>query len=396
MTTNQDFYKNLKSFTEFNKALDQSLYKPVPEDWFIVIADIKNSTIAIENDKYKDVNIIGASCIIAVLNTLDKNEDIPFVFGGDGATFTIPQHLIGQTAQALANTRIMAKNMFDLELRIGIVPITELNNLGKKVEIAKYQISEHTSIAMFSGGGLSYADNLIKNKQEQYSIETYIDNTSKIPPDFSGLECRWNPVKATKGEMLTLMVQATNEEQAEALYKDILEHIKNIYGNAECYQPNNHNNMSLTFDPQNHKKEMRARTAQKGILGRTLHRMHIYGIVLLGTLTISFERAFLKPEKRAITNDLIQNTDFQKFDDVLRMVIDSRPDQTKKLEEYLLEQHKQGRCIYGTHISDDALITCMIFDRKDRHLHFIDGASGGYALAAKKMKEQVKPEKRVA
>jgi hypothetical protein len=25
----------------------------------------------------------------------------------------------------------------------------------------------------------------------------------------------------------------------------------------------------------------------------------------------------------------------------------------------------------------------MVFDRKDRHLHFVDGASGGYALAAK-------------
>ncbi|HBU76611.1 MAG TPA: hypothetical protein DEF18_00775 [Muricauda sp.] len=34
-------------------------------------------------------------------------------------------------------------------------------------------------------------------------------------------------------------------------------------------------------------------------------------------------------------------------------------------------------------------MTCMVFDRKDRHLHFVDGASGGYALAAKQMKGQL-------
>jgi hypothetical protein len=31
----------------------------------------------------------------------------------------------------------------------------------------------------------------------------------------------------------------------------------------------------------------------------------------------------------------------------------------------------------------------MVFDRKERHLHFVDGASGGYALAAKQLKDQI-------
>ena len=44
---------------------------------------------------------------------------------------------------------------------------------------------------------------------------------------------------------------------------------------------------------------------------------------------------------------------------------------------------------YGIQISDSGLMTCMVFDRKDRHLHFVDGASGGYALAAKQMKGQL-------
>ncbi|MDP7147450.1 MAG: DUF3095 family protein [Nitrospinaceae bacterium] len=40
-------------------------------------------------------------------------------------------------------------------------------------------------------------------------------------------------------------------------------------------------------------------------------------------------------------------------------------------------------------LSDSTLMTCMVFDRKERHLHFVDGASGGYALAAKQLKGQI-------
>jgi len=41
----------------------------------------------------------------------------------------------------------------------------------------------------------------------------------------------------------------------------------------------------------------------------------------------------------------------------------------------------------------EALITCPILDRQEEHFHFIDGASGGYALAAKNMKGQEKLQK---
>ena len=86
---------------------------------------------------------------------------------------------------------------------------------------------------------------------------------------------------------------------------------------------------------------------------------------------------------------LTKNSDFQKFDDTLRMTIDSNPEQRKKLVEYLDGKMKEGALFYGIQISDSALMTCMVFDRKERHLHFVDGASGGYALAAKQLKDQI-------
>jgi hypothetical protein len=35
-------------------------------------------------------------------------------------------------------------------------------------------------------------------------------------------------------------------------------------------------------------------------------------------------------------------------------------------------------------------MTCLVFERDGRQVHFVDGADGGYTLAAKKMKERMR------
>lgn len=61
-----------------------SHYVKPPEDSYLVIADVAGSTKAIAEGKYKAVNMVGASAIVALTNTLGT-MDFPFVFGGDGA-----------------------------------------------------------------------------------------------------------------------------------------------------------------------------------------------------------------------------------------------------------------------------------------------------------------------
>jgi hypothetical protein len=56
-----------------------SKYQGKTIGWWVVVSDIKGSTKAIENVCYKDVNILGASSIIAVLNSV-KNVEIPLCF----------------------------------------------------------------------------------------------------------------------------------------------------------------------------------------------------------------------------------------------------------------------------------------------------------------------------
>jgi len=74
------FYSDLPIFRDFRGVADGNNYHDVPDDWLVVVSDIKGSTKAIESGRYKEVNIFWASSIIAVLNCV-QNVEIPSVFG---------------------------------------------------------------------------------------------------------------------------------------------------------------------------------------------------------------------------------------------------------------------------------------------------------------------------
>ena len=80
------------------------------------------------------------------------------------------------------------------------------------------------------------------------------------------------------------------------------------------------------------------------------------------------------------------------MDDALRMAIAADETQIEKLENYLECQYQKGKLVCGLHISENALIACAVFQESGNHISFIDGADGGYALAAKAMKEPLKSQ----
>ena len=88
--------------------------------------------------------------------------------------------------------------------------------------------------------------------------------------------------------------------------------------------------------------------------------------------------------------DMIENSDFRKFDGMLRMVIDGSDAQYEELRRYLETEHRKGRLVFGMHKSSEALVTCIVFSYNGNHVHFVDGSDGGYAMAARGLKEQVK------
>ncbi|MBA3531399.1 MAG: DUF3095 family protein [Ardenticatenales bacterium] len=158
----ENFYSLLAAHEVFLDVTDPETFTPVPSDWCIAIADIQGSTYAIQAGRYKEVNMVGAASIVALLN-IEREIELPFLFGGDGATILLPPSLGERAKAALLGTQQMAKREFDLELRVALISVSRVLEAGQSIGIAKFKISENYEQAMFTGGGLAYAEQLLKN-----------------------------------------------------------------------------------------------------------------------------------------------------------------------------------------------------------------------------------------
>jgi hypothetical protein len=284
----------------------------------------------------------------------------------------------------------MAADEFNLVLRVGIVPITAISS-NHEIKMAKLRISENYDQAILRGGGISYATNLIKDKATT-SFYSPKSKSSNPIADFSGLECRWQDIPTRHEEILSLIVFVTDPSQSQVdnLYREVINQIDRIYGKGTECHPVVSANLQLAFGEKNLSSETRVFTASKNWLKRILYLWKIRLINLLGDVLMSLNiktGAFNWGDYKQIVSE---STDFKKFDDVLRMVVSGTTQQRKKIIDYLEKKFQEGRLVYGFHVSDRALMTCLVFDRDGRQVHFVDGADGGYALAAKKMKERMK------
>jgi hypothetical protein len=85
--------------------------------------------------------------------------------------------------------------------------------------------------------------------------------------------------------------------------------------------------------------------------------------------------------------DVAGNTDFRKFDDGLKLTVDCPRDVIARIEALLRRAQEDGTAHYGLHSQDSALMTCIVpSPYTSDHMHFVDGAAGGYAKAAEMLK----------
>ena len=388
--TTDFFYANLPLLENFIDITDSRNFKSVPRDWYVVISDIIGSTQAIESGRYKEVNLLGACSIVAVLN-IGGNLDIPFVFGGDGATLLIPPSLFAPAREALLATSQLAREEFGMELRVGAVPMCDVRVNDYDVKLAKLKVSENYYQAIFTGDGLSYATELIKDPNTSH-LYLYQNATNNAKADLSNLECRWQDIPSKYGETISLIVKATSNQGdlANLTYRKIIEKIDTIYGSEEVLNPVDENYLNLGFSYQNLSAETRLCSQSSKLSHRMLYFFKIWFENLLGWLLMKLKVKFPDGDWGTYKRNAIAATDYRKFDDMLRMVIAGNGVQRKRLTDYLEKNYKQGKLVYGLHISDRALMTCLVFERHGRQVHFVDGADGGYAVAAKDMKDRLK------
>jgi hypothetical protein len=384
-----DFYASLTPLEQFGAITDARNFTPLPDDWQVVITDVRGSTRAIAEGRYKEVNMVGAASIVALLN-LAGPADLPFIFGGDGATLAIPPELLAPARATLGALQALARDSFGLELRAGVVPVAELAAAGHPVRVARVAISEQYAQAVFSGG-LTYAERLIKDPVAgvPYLVPPAPDAAAA---DLSGLECRWQDIPSRHGETVSLLITLApglDPAAAAATLAEVLARIEAIFGSEHDYHPLAVELLAASGDPARLTAEARARVPQGG-MGRLAYLARIYALNLAVGAYRRFELLLGRHPWWDRYRELVFRTaDYKKYDDTLRMILAGTPRQRERLEAYLELRHRRGELAYGVHVADRALMTCLVFERMGRQVHFVDGADGGYALAAKAMKERL-------
>ena len=225
------FYTKLKKHDcSASEALgNPNLFKKVPEDWYIVITDIQDSTRAVDMGMSEIVNLIATGSIIAALNiAAEAKIDIPFFFGGDGATLLIPPKLLEETMTALALYQQRIKDKFNTDLRVGSYKVAKVYKAEKNLKIAKIRLNKLFAIPIILGHGLHYAESIIKADYATIEIEATTDATLKL----EGMECRWNQIPApnTSDEVLCLLIDSVSESEQASIFKKVLDKIEAIYG----------------------------------------------------------------------------------------------------------------------------------------------------------------------
>ena len=162
--TTERFYADLKPFSDFAGIASFADYVDVPDDWIVMITDVVSSTSAIAEGRYKDVNMVGAATITAILN-IARELSLPFDFGGDGAVVLVPPTLAERARSALASLRHTASEVFSLDLRAAAIPVADLRAQGAELRIRRFELTPGNFLAMFSGGAIQKAEAILKDKK---------------------------------------------------------------------------------------------------------------------------------------------------------------------------------------------------------------------------------------
>ncbi len=370
-----DFYETIPVLDNFADAVRAENYQPLPDDWVVGFADVVGSTKAVADGRYKAVNMAGAGAIAAVANALDRRP-FPFVFGGDGASFAVSPSDAAAAAKALRAMAAFAREEFQFELRVAMAPVGEIRAAGYDVRVARFAAAPPCVYAMFAGGGLTWFD--AAAKRGSYALPLAEPGAR---PDLSGLSCRWGVAPAKHGLVLSLIVAPRGNDARFATL------INEIVKSSVAAQSSERPVTLMSLQPGNPGRAIALETRvnkASGLSQRKARFAAIRGYCIAIVLHI-FKLKVGRFDAATYAAELVANADFRKFDDGLRMTLDCSPEFADGLEARLTAA--EAFVEWGVFRQEAAQVTCFVPSvSQSGHVHFVDGAGGGYTMAAKAMK----------
>ena len=378
--TDDEFFADLPAMARAAETFAPENYRPAPDDWLLCVTDVENSTGAIDRGLHKRVNFAAASAIAALKN-LCAPASIPVLFGGDGCVAMVPAARAAETRLALARVRGFVARDLALNLRVGAVAVRDIRAAGAQVLVGRFEPAPGNAFGVFLGGGVQLCEDALKGRGDaalaaKLAIAPDLDDG--VPPDMSGLSCRWNELASTHGQMMSVIVAGAADPGA--LYREITR-LAELAGPS---RPVRGETLKASWPPPGLMLEAHAR---RGRWPAWLMALRVGFDTLIAHWVISGRRNVGGFNTDRYLAETAANTDFCKFDDSLCFVIDCSPEAVAAIRGFLEQRAKAEGFRFGLHLSPTALMTCLVQSAAEGlHVHFVDGGDGGYTSAARKLR----------
>lgn len=372
------FTQSLPVRTEFSTVLNDAAYQPAPDDWLIAVSDVVGSRKAIAAGQYKAVNMAGVAMISALMNALDTQE-VPFIFGGDGSAIIFAPTDRATVEDTMAKTVAWVRDDLGLSLRAALVPISVVRQAGHDVLVQATKVSEAVNNYAFRGGGISYAEKLMK--AGDFAVTPAPPGSR---PDLSGLSCRWSPISSAGEKIVSIIIESAPDREAgfPARAAKLLELAGMSGGKGNSPMPKDGPDFAMSHRALD--IEAKATRGERSLIRRKLLLFLEYALAWVLLKTRMPLGGFNPVHYREFTS---LNTDYRKFQDGLRVTVSLGDAELERLTEFLEDERKAKNLRYGLCVQDSAILTCYVPSvMTDQHFHFLDGAGGGYAQAAENMK----------
>jgi hypothetical protein len=293
----------------------------------------------------------------------------------------VPPQYADRARVELARVRGMAAREFQMTLRAGLVAVKELRRSGRDVLVGRFEPTPGNSFGVFLGGGVGLLESAIRGRGHA-DLAALADVPEALddgePVDLEGLSCRWDTLHSTHGAMVTLILHGAVD------LSHVYAHVMSLAGPQSESRPVRQDTLRARWPPEGFMLEARARRRGGSAL--------VWGArVLLETLLARLVLARGKPigdfDPARYRREVATNTDFCKHDETVCLVIDCPSAAVDAIRAYMDGAALAQGFRYGIHVSQTALMTCLVTSAADSlHVHFVDGGAGGYTRASQNLK----------
>ncbi len=171
---------------------------------------------------------------------------------------------------------------------------------------------------------MSYADQLAKAHYQDYFVKEHLNSVEEL----TGLSCRWSPIPSKKSLVLSLLIAARGSDDSST-YQDILNKIRQaIDCSIEEANPAHQDKKNYKSFWSALKDEYRYHRSIVS-LNFVKRLVDIIFAVLIFSHQINPIRKLF--DEKSFTSSINDHSDFRKFDDTLRLIIDCEEQQSLDL-----------------------------------------------------------------